>query len=112
MRALPPQTSLLLSPACLNVVCYRYPLRIAALHLEISRFLFFVICNAEQLETCFLTGCFAKITPFVCYTAQLFRSIEGNYPISHPGLLRISVGLEHPDDLAADLDAALTAALK
>jgi cystathionine gamma-synthase len=35
-------------------------------------------------------------------------SVEG--PVSHspPGLLRISVGLEHPDDLIADLAQALT----
>jgi cystathionine gamma-synthase len=34
-------------------------------------------------------------------------SIEGPYSASPDNLLRVSVGLEHPDDLAADLEAAL-----
>lgn len=35
------------------------------------------------------------------------RSVEGDVSLSPPGLLRISVGLEHPDDLLADLKSAL-----
>jgi cystathionine gamma-synthase len=34
-------------------------------------------------------------------------SIEGPYGNTPPNLLRISVGLEHPDDLIADLEQAL-----
>ena len=34
-------------------------------------------------------------------------SVEGANPVSPPNLLRLSVGLEHPDDLVADLRAAL-----
>ena len=34
-------------------------------------------------------------------------SVEGTQPTSPPGLLRLSVGLEHPDDLVADLLQAL-----
>jgi cystathionine gamma-synthase len=36
-------------------------------------------------------------------------SVEGNNPTSPQDLLRISVGLEHPDDLVADLEQALRA---
>jgi cystathionine gamma-synthase len=35
------------------------------------------------------------------------RSVEGDVSLSPPGLLRISVGLEHPDDLLTDLKSAL-----
>ena len=34
-------------------------------------------------------------------------SVEGAHPFSPPSLLRISVGLEHADDLIADLDQSL-----
>jgi cystathionine gamma-synthase len=34
-------------------------------------------------------------------------SVEGAFSVAPPALLRISVGLEHPDDLVADLRAAL-----
>lgn len=34
-------------------------------------------------------------------------SVEGAHAVSPPNLLRISVGVEHPDDLIADLDQAL-----
>jgi cystathionine gamma-synthase len=34
-------------------------------------------------------------------------SIEGAHPVSPPDLLRLSVGVEHVDDLIADLDQAL-----
>jgi cystathionine gamma-synthase len=34
-------------------------------------------------------------------------SVEGSNPVSPQNLLRISVGLEHPDDLVADWDQAL-----
>ncbi|HVF35822.1 MAG TPA: PLP-dependent aspartate aminotransferase family protein [Candidatus Saccharimonadia bacterium] len=34
-------------------------------------------------------------------------SVEGAHATSPPGLLRVSVGLEHPDDLVADLAQAL-----
>ncbi len=34
-------------------------------------------------------------------------SVEGVHVVSPPGLLRLSVGLEHPDDLVADLMRAL-----
>ncbi|HMM58448.1 MAG TPA: aminotransferase class I/II-fold pyridoxal phosphate-dependent enzyme [Rudaea sp.] len=34
-------------------------------------------------------------------------SVEGEHPVSPQNLLRISVGLEHPDDLVADLAQAL-----
>lgn len=34
-------------------------------------------------------------------------SVEGEHPTSPQNLLRISVGLEHPDDLVADLAQAL-----
>ena len=34
-------------------------------------------------------------------------SVEGPHTTTPPDLLRISIGLEHPDDLIADLDAAL-----
>ncbi|MBS0571575.1 MAG: PLP-dependent transferase [Proteobacteria bacterium] len=34
-------------------------------------------------------------------------SVEGEHPVSPQNLLRISVGLEHPDDLIADLAGAL-----
>ncbi|HEY2345063.1 MAG TPA: PLP-dependent transferase [Xanthomonadaceae bacterium] len=34
-------------------------------------------------------------------------SVEGPHPFSPQNLLRLSVGLEHPDDLVADLDQAL-----
>lgn len=34
-------------------------------------------------------------------------SIEGAFTSAPPTLLRLSVGLEHPDDLIADLDQAL-----
>jgi cystathionine gamma-synthase len=37
-------------------------------------------------------------------------SVEGAGSPAPPDLLRLSVGLEDPGDLAADLDAALTAA--
>ena len=36
-------------------------------------------------------------------------SVEGPNPVSPPGLLRLSVGLEHPDDLVADLQHAIEA---
>jgi len=36
-------------------------------------------------------------------------SVEGDHPTSPQDLLRISVGLEHPDDLVADLEQALRA---
>ncbi len=35
-------------------------------------------------------------------------SVEGACPMSPPGLLRLSVGLEHPDDLVGDLLQALS----
>jgi cystathionine gamma-synthase len=35
-------------------------------------------------------------------------SIEGPHTSTPPNLLRLSIGLEHPDDLIADLDQALT----
>ena len=34
-------------------------------------------------------------------------SVEGPLPHSAPDLLRVSVGLEHPDDLVADFGEAL-----
>jgi len=34
-------------------------------------------------------------------------SVEGAHPVSPANLLRVSVGLEHPDDLIADLAQAL-----
>jgi cystathionine gamma-synthase len=34
-------------------------------------------------------------------------STEGDRPVSPQNLIRISVGLEHPDDLVADLRQAL-----
>jgi cystathionine gamma-synthase len=34
-------------------------------------------------------------------------SVEGEHPVSPQNLLRVSVGLEHPDDLVADLAQAL-----
>ena len=34
-------------------------------------------------------------------------SVEGEHPLSPQNLLRISVGLEHPEDLVADLHQAL-----
>lgn len=34
-------------------------------------------------------------------------SVEGEHPVSPQNLLRLSVGLEHPDDLIADLQQAL-----
>lgn len=34
-------------------------------------------------------------------------SVEGTQPVSPPGLLRLSVGLEHPEDLLSDLLQAL-----
>ncbi|MGC2412574.1 MAG: PLP-dependent transferase, partial [Stellaceae bacterium] len=37
-------------------------------------------------------------------------SIEGPGSPVPPDLLRLSVGIEHPDDLIADLEAALDAA--
>ena len=37
-------------------------------------------------------------------------SVEGPMPVSPANLLRLSVGLEHPDDLVADLAQALTQA--
>lgn len=36
-------------------------------------------------------------------------SVEGPAPVSPPGLLRLSVGLEHPDDLLADLARGIAA---
>ena len=36
-------------------------------------------------------------------------SVEGPNPVSPPGLLRLSVGLEHPDGLVADLQHAVEA---
>jgi cystathionine gamma-synthase len=35
-------------------------------------------------------------------------SVEGANPVSPDNLLRVSVGLEHPDDLIADWKQALT----
>jgi cystathionine gamma-synthase len=35
-------------------------------------------------------------------------SVEGPHSVVAPNLLRLSIGLEHPDDLIADLDRALT----
>jgi cystathionine gamma-synthase len=35
-------------------------------------------------------------------------SIEGPETLTPPGLLRLSIGLEHADDLIADLDQALS----
>ena len=35
-------------------------------------------------------------------------SVEGTNPVSPQNLLRISVGLEHPDDLIEDLRQALS----
>lgn len=37
------------------------------------------------------------------------QSVEGPHTVTPPNLLRVSVGLEHVDDLIADLDAALVA---
>ena len=37
------------------------------------------------------------------------QSIEGPHSRTPPGLLRLSIGLEHIDDLIADLDQALDA---
>jgi cystathionine gamma-synthase len=34
-------------------------------------------------------------------------SVEGPESRTPPGLLRLSIGLEHPDDLVEDLDQAL-----
>ncbi|MEL6611107.1 MAG: cystathionine gamma-synthase, partial [Bacteroidota bacterium] len=34
-------------------------------------------------------------------------SVEGPTSLAPPGLLRVSVGLEHPDDLIADLSRVL-----
>jgi cystathionine gamma-synthase len=34
-------------------------------------------------------------------------SVEGPESRTPPGLLRLSIGLEHPDDLIEDLDQAL-----
>ncbi len=34
-------------------------------------------------------------------------SVEGPFSVAPPSLLRISIGLEHPDDLIADLRQAL-----
>jgi len=34
-------------------------------------------------------------------------SVEGPYSRTPPNLIRLSVGLEHPDDLIADLERAL-----
>jgi len=34
-------------------------------------------------------------------------SVEGPASTTAPGLLRLSIGLEHPDDLIADLEHAL-----
>jgi len=36
------------------------------------------------------------------------KSVEGPASTTPPSLLRISVGLEHPDDLVADLTEALS----
>lgn len=36
-------------------------------------------------------------------------SVEGDHPVSPQDLLRFSIGLEHPDDLVADLEQALRA---
>ena len=36
-------------------------------------------------------------------------SVEGSNPVSPPGLLRLSVGLEHSDDLIADLQRGIDA---
>jgi cystathionine gamma-synthase len=36
-------------------------------------------------------------------------SVEGPEPVSPPGLLRLSVGLEHGDDLVADLELGIAA---
>ena len=35
------------------------------------------------------------------------QSIEGPHTVTPPNLLRVSVGLEHSDDLIADLEQAL-----
>jgi cystathionine gamma-synthase len=35
------------------------------------------------------------------------ESIEGPHTVTPPSLLRLSIGLEHADDLIADLDRAL-----
>ena len=35
-------------------------------------------------------------------------SVEGDHPKSPPNLVRISVGIEHVDDLIEDLEQALT----
>ena len=35
------------------------------------------------------------------------QSVEGPHTVTPPTLLRVSVGLEHADDLIADLDQAL-----
>jgi cystathionine gamma-synthase len=37
-------------------------------------------------------------------------SVEGPATRAPEGLLRLSIGLEHPDDLVADIDQALAAA--
>ena len=37
-------------------------------------------------------------------------SVEGAHPVSPQDLLRLSIGLEHPDDLVADFEQALRAA--
>ena len=40
------------------------------------------------------------------------QSIEGPHTVTPPNLLRLSVGLEHPDDLMADLADALSASAR
>lgn len=40
------------------------------------------------------------------------QSIEGPHTVTPPNLLRLSVGLEHPDDLIADLADALSASAR
>ena len=37
-------------------------------------------------------------------------SVEGFHSVVAPNLLRLSIGLEHPEDLMADLDRALAIA--
>jgi cystathionine gamma-synthase len=38
---------------------------------------------------------------------ELRRSVEGPHSVAPESLLRLSIGLEHPDDLIADLIQAL-----
>lgn len=67
---------------------------------------------AEAIAVCARTKIFRRSTSLGSPESLIEHrlSTEGEHSDCPPGLIRLSVGLEHPEDLLADLDSALASA--